>query len=180
MRILVDIDGVCLDLCSAVLDVYNQEWKDNLKYEDITKYDISLFVNPACGKSLYGYFERDNIYDKVNIIKGALDGVIRLRAWGHEVVFVTSGIFPAKVRALQKRAFLLDMKSDYHYAKDVIVAHDKSMIRGDLLIDDKPENLRGHVGLLFDQPWNKESTLPRVYDWQGVLKKVEEMCPRTS
>jgi len=163
-----------------VLDVYNQEWKDSLKYENITKYDMSVLVHPACGKDVYGYFERDNIYDKVNIIKGSLDGVIRLRAWGHEVVFVTSGLFLAKVRAMQKRAFLLDMKGDYHYAKDVIVAHDKSMIRGDLLIDDKPENLVGHVGLLFDQPWNRSSTLPRVYDWYGVLKKVEEMCQRTS
>mgnify|MGYP001618079650 CR=1 FL=1 len=175
MRVLIDVDGVCANLVDAVLDQYNYEYKDNLKYENINVWNMETLFCDRFGKKIDYYFEDINMYKKVKPIWRALDGVLRFRAMGHEVVFVSSGFFPAKVEWLQKNGFLSDYRADWHYSKEVIVAGDKSMIVGDIMIDDKPSNLIGHYGILFDQPWNRKDPYPiRALDWQGVVQKVRD------
>jgi 5'(3')-deoxyribonucleotidase len=60
----------------------------------------------------------------------------------------------------------------------LILIHDKHLLQGDMLVDDKPENLvafRGHR-VLFNRPWNKtlntgimESWLTRVSTYSDIL-----------
>lgn len=172
MTILCDVDGVVADLLSRWLRLYNQDYDDCLTPADITSWETNEFVKPECGKRIFHYLDRADLYDGVLPIEGARVGVQELRAMGHRVVYVTacsSGVMAkGKIEWLFRHDFLTDMK-------DLMVARDKSLAKGDLMIDDYIKNLRdfGGRGVLFDAPYNRHiGGFPRALDWEGVLTAV--------
>lgn len=67
--------------------------------------------------------------------------------------------------------------------KDVIIAHDKKLINGDVLIDDGVHNLENakYKKLLFDQPHNRsynaeENGMIRVHDWNEIYRAICEIA----
>lgn len=172
MTILFDVDGVLANLHVAWLKRYNLEYHDRLAVKDIIKWDIHELVKPECGTKVYDYLDY-TIYDEVSPIRGAREAVQYARQWSR-VIFVTTPCNNhggAKLVWLNKHGFEVDKK-------DYIECHDKSLIRGDVLIDDYPNNLLGFVGLpiLFDRPWNQESWLRRIVgfgeEYQTLLAEL--------
>lgn len=170
MNILCDIDGVIANTSGAVLKLYNKDYYDNVTNNDILEWNTHKFVKPECGEKVYDYYTRDDIYSYVEPIEGALFAVQYLRVKGHRVIFVTSGLTAAKVLWMMKYGLVLDR----YYDPDLVFAHDKTLIAGDVLIDDKIENCRGRTSILFDQPWNRtENHVRRARDWTDVLDILE-------
>lgn len=173
--ILVDVDGVVADTHKSWLEMYNQDYDDDLKVEEVTKWALHEFVKPECGRDIYKYLENPDFYDNTPMIDGALAGVRYLREIGHRVIFVSAGFFESKVRWLGRMGFLQEFPYPNDVrpstATDVILCNDKSLIRGDYLIDDRHANvLNFHsTGILFNQPWNSEILYDnRVYTWIDI------------
>lgn len=155
MIIVCDVDDVCADLVPAWVAKYNQDWDDNLKVDDITDWNIAAFTRPECGKKMYDYLNDGSLYDGVLPIEGALEGVIELRKY-HRVVFATTaanGHAGRKLRWLRQHGFLSNERSS---EMDYIEASDKSLIHGDIIVDDGAHNLRVFKGkrIQFLKPWN--------------------------
>lgn len=172
MTILFDVDGVLADLHTAWLKRYNLEYNDKLVVNDMTQWDIECLVKPECGTKIFDFLDY-TIYEEVKPFRGALTAVRYARQWSR-VVFVTTPCNNhggAKLVWLNKHGFEVDKK-------DYIECHDKSLIRGDVLIDDCPENLLNFVGLaiLFDRPWNWSSWLRRIKgfgeEYQRLLQEL--------
>ena len=173
MKILIDVDGVVADLDREWLRRYNQDYNDHLTKKEWTKWGIHDLVKPECGTKIYEYLWMDDLYNNVLPIEGSLFSVRHLRSMGHRCIFVTSGIQPAKIRWLFNQGFLTSKvwQSD----PDVAIVNDKSLIHGDLLIDDRPKNIDDFGGnaILFDQPWNQEYNLVyRAKYWNDVLAQI--------
>ena len=170
MIVGVDVDGVVADLHTEWLRLYNLDYDDDLTSADIVPWNTHEFVKPACGKKIYSYLSRADLYDHVNPVPGAKDGVALLRYAGHKPVFVTSnvkGMTDPKWRWLEQHGFLQSQS-------ELVVMHDKSLLNASVLIDDGAHNVRailGHTPLLFDAPWNRHDTdLTRVNGLSAVLK----------
>lgn len=163
LTIAVDIHGTVADLVTPWLAAYNYDFGDKLTHDDITEFDLHKLVKPECGKHLYTYLNRWSIYAEMLPYPGALEGVNRLREKGR-VVFVTHTILEAaevNFGWLVEYGFLgEDQEADY------VVCKDKSLIRADVLIDDKPETIAAFpgIGVIVDQPWN------RTFDWPKELR----------
>lgn len=183
MIIAVDVDDVCADLVPAWLDRYNLEYDDCLTRESCTEWDLTKIVKPECGAAIYDYLKDPQLYDFVEPIDGARTGVAALRRANHQVVFVTSCGYDAqtvaasagaKLEWLQRYGFL---PRDASAAKHYIIASDKSRIRADILIDDRPLNVDTFWGrgLLFDQPHNRTAAplRVRVMNWFDAVRAVE-------
>lgn len=178
--ILVDIDGVVADTHTSWLDMYNKEWDDYLQVSDITEWSLHKFVKPECGRKIYNYLERPDFYESVLMIKDALLGVLTLRENKHRVIFVSAGFYPSKIEWLGRNGFLSESfpyKKDFGAATalDVVLCNDKYLIKGDYLIDDRPENVirfnAGGTGILFTQPWNKKRVVSnRVNNWFDIIE----------
>lgn len=176
MLVLCDVDSVIADLMPAWLGMYNKDFDDDLSIDDITNWDMTKFVKPECGKQIYKYLERSDLYDSVLMIDVAWEGVQYIRKLGHRVVFATSGVHTvSKFEWLRQNDF-----NPGTHAEDYVVIYDKTLLRGDLLIDDRDENILnfnrigGHT-ILFSQPWNtKFEWHKRAYDWYDVIRIVEE------
>lgn len=158
LTVAVDVDDVCARLGPAWVARYNERYGDSLTWEQVTDWDIRRFVKPACGARVYDLLTPD-LYDTVEPDPVAKTLVEHIRAQGHRVVYVTSAMqrhAGRKLRWLREHGFLDD---GGELSLDYIEATDKSLIAADILIDDKPANVRafvdaGRVAVLWQQPHN--------------------------
>jgi 5'(3')-deoxyribonucleotidase len=159
MRILIDVDGVLSDTHIPWLSLYNEEFRDNLRVEDIIKWEMHELVKPECGHQIYKYLKNVNLYANSPVIDGALDGVNYLRSLGHDIVYVTAGFYFEKVDWLINNGFST-------LGKDIIITDRKDVVCGNLIIDDYSENLRTSacdVKILFKRPWNTGT-----FEWKDI------------
>lgn len=184
MRIAVDVDDVVADLMSEWLRRYNNDWNDTLRVEDVHTWDLTKVVKPECGEQIYEYLQDTDLYEKVFPIPNAAVSVEKLRYAGHDIVFATSNVYgmsDQKLRWLFKYGFISKLSFD-----EVVVMVDKTMLRANVIIDDKPSLIarwaqqRLGEGILFEQPWNKYefrysmSRVHRVDNWPEIVNIVTE------
>ena len=183
MIILIDVDDVVADLMPSWLEQYNNEYNDNLTPDKITTWDISSLVVPDAKNRIYEIINNHRFYYSVQPVVGALEGILSLRKSGHRVIFVTSamvGHAGDKLRWLQHNRFLDPGKIN---DDDYIEVADKTLVKGDIIIDDRVKNVLGYVktggcAILFSRPWNSElaaddECLFRAADWNEVVRTVE-------
>lgn len=176
MLVAVDVDGVVADLHTEWLRLYNDDYGDKLRPEDITKWNIHELVKPECGEKIFDYLRRSDLYSKVPAVPGAREGVAEIRANGHRVVFVSSAVLGSldqKFKWLIDNGFLKNKGGKPE--SDLVFSHDKTLIKADMLIDDGLHNVREwEYALLVDAPYNRENTnATRVYNWTHIPLAVE-------
>jgi 5'(3')-deoxyribonucleotidase len=174
MIVLMDVDDVVANLVPYWIGLYNLDWNDHLNLKDITDWDLSLFTKPECGKKIYEYLEmkKINIYKGVLPVKKSLKSINNIRKLGHKIYFVTAGDYRGR-----KFDWLLDYEFISNH-KEYIVCSDKSMIFGNLLIDDNISNVRGFrsEAWLKTAPWNiKFPWQPRVNNWDDIIERFKSL-----
>ena len=174
MIIAVDCDDVLCELVTIWIERYNYEYTDTLKIEDITEWDITKFVHLSCKDKIYDYIRDEKIYDLLPQVKDALWGVNELRKMGHRIIVVSAcdeGNMQAKYQWLKRNGFISDIR-------EFVVCKDKSLIKCDILIDDKQDNIAttSAIGILFPRPWNKKFRLGEVeYGWNDIVSVIDNM-----
>lgn len=172
---MVDVDDVTADLMNNWLKIYNEEYDDSIKKEQIEDWKVHEFLKPSCGMKFYNYLTK-KLYKDISPIEGALEGVKELRKYAH-VIFVTSFIPKTagiKYEWLVKHQFL-DNSRDY------IETYSKGLIKADIMIDDAWHNIQsfeGHLPILLTQPWNeKYDHYFRANNWKEVIDLVKAYYP---
>lgn len=176
MIILCDVDDVVANLVEPWLARYNKDYDDSVTPDHCVRWEIEEFVKPECGKKIFSYLD-STIYEEVQPMPGALEGVRILRDLGHRVIFVTScgaETASAKYHWLARHGFV----GGTFAQKDLIFATDKSMIRGDVLIDDGLHNCDAffkHGGdvIVFDRAHNREDRrFMRAHNWEEIPRMI--------
>jgi 5'(3')-deoxyribonucleotidase len=171
---LVDVDQVCLDLLPAWLELYNKKYNDSLQPSQIVRWEIDELVVPACRVDIYHFLQTKEIYDLVHPVAGALEGVEFLRQF-YRVIFTTASRNPWQRIALSRLGFF----DNGSYHNDHFVGNDKSVYKGELMIDDRHTNFVGFTGfgILFDVVHNRDIELPygivRGYGWEDIMVMVQ-------
>lgn len=172
-RIAVDQDQVLADLLGYWLDLYNNDYNDNLYRHEVTGWDIEKYVKPECGLKIYDYLNDPQTFYNLPVIEYSQDVLRELNEY-FEIFVVTSpwnmnNVLP-KYKWLKKHFSFLD-EHNFVFTKN------KSIINTYALIDDSPKNLETFGGrkVLFDAPHNhKESRFTRASDW---LKARDILLP---
>lgn len=165
----IDFDDVYGDMMERLLYRYNNDYNDNLTKASFTEWDMSKVVKPECGSKIYKYFNDPTLYNGMQIIPNATDGVMSLKTLGYRVVFIThtfEGQEGVKYKILKSHG-VIDSKKDYFEAED------KSLICVDYLIDDRPLNVQATrgIGILFSQPHNAYFGWDLRFDnWNDIVK----------
>lgn len=173
--IFVDVDDVTLDLLSEWLRLYNLDYESNLKPEDILAWDVSKFVSKDCGNKIYDYLNLVTLYNNVNAFPGALDGVNTIRQMGHRVVFATASI-PNRHMSFRKLTRLNDLGFNVDF-KDYIELPDKSLLRGEFLLDDNYNNVVNFSGkgFLFTRMHNLAYHYKhRISSWNQFVELIRK------
>lgn len=159
MTILIDVDGVIFNTQETLLNWLNIRYNTNYTIDDITSYDWfdNTFDDP------WSIMEHDTFWYTVKANKLAIDYILKWKHEGHTIKFVTASYYHhALYTKIHK---LLDSFNGEFDDKDVIICHNKDMIKGDLLIDDNFDNAKkfsmtaNQPAVLYSQPWNIEQFL---------------------
>ena len=190
MRILVDIDNTCIDSNLEIIRQY-REYTNDYKIPYVEK-DISWDFSPVIdsniwdGNKITKTFSSKEFYNNVKLKNDCNYVLNKLINLGHEVIIVTK---PSKNG--------LDLRIDFINKNipntSVIFLmqdnFDKSIINGDIIIDDVLESHKGDrkLNLLFGnygynndkqkKEWEKKNNkqLIRCKNWKEVLAQIEKM-----
>lgn len=173
-RILVDMDGVLCNLIEKWFTTYNKEYGDDLCIDKQVEWGPHRYAK--AGKSVYKYLSMPGFFRDLRPIPGAIDGMRSLIERGHDVVVVTAARngHRDKIDWLRERLPFLDQNN-------IVFAHRKYLVRGDILFDDAPHNLEAFepygqpVAMAY--PYNESVTCPRVGSWSEFLEFVDERLP---
>lgn len=179
IRIGVDLDETINDMTAQIIPLYNAKYNDNIKYEDITEYDMRPFLKPEC-KHIWEEFVNDEFYAGLNVAPHAVDVLTELNK-KHEIFFVTAG-HPYTLRA---RDNWLERHFPFYKSSNLIVCREKQMLKLDFMIDDYENNLieGSAYGLLIDKPWNRKATtriyrIKRIFGLEEVPKIIRDFEKR--
>jgi 5'(3')-deoxyribonucleotidase len=168
--LLIDVDSTVCDLVTPWIEVYNSDYHDNLQYDQISDYDLTVFVKPSCGKKIYNYLLDGGLYWATKPIPGALNGITKLRKKGYRPIFVTVDNYcNQKYEWLVREGFVND-------SKDFVVTKDKSLIPALAIVDDNPRYLKdanATYRIMYNQPWNQFEEYDRAMDWDEVMFLLE-------
>ena len=138
VKILIDMDGILVDLCTKWLEVYNEEYGDSLTQGDFTAWDWRVDAKP--GSDPHSIIKRPGFFDDLPPLPGAVDGFKELYRSHHDVIVASSPAGPDSARAKMEwcEKYLGVGK------EDVSLTYHKSWFAGscDVIVDDKPETLR--------------------------------------
>lgn len=190
MRILVDIDNTCIDSNLEIIRQY-REYTNDYKIPYIEK-DISWDFSPVIdsniwdGNKITKTFSSKEFYNNVKLKNDCKYVLNKLISLGHEVIIVTK---PSKNG--------LDLRIDFinkNIPNTSVIflmqdSFDKSIINGDIIIDDVLESHKGDrkLNLLFGnygynndkqkKEWEKKNNkqLIRCKNWKEVLAQIEKM-----
>ncbi len=147
--ILIDCDSVLVEHNDLHIDKVNEVFGTSYTFESITSFGYD-FMTHEQRELTYELWRDPTLYDDAELTQEQLVTLERLRKLARLVV-VTS---PMVGSVDSKYAFLLK----YFDRHDILTASDKSIIRGDILIDDSQKNLDAFPNpvIIFDKPWNQQ------------------------
>lgn len=174
MIIGIDVDDTSLDLMPEWLRRSNNKYGGDFTPEQITQWEISKLL--PCGNKIFEFLSDVDLYDNMNQVEGALEGITKLREMGHRPVFITAGMHKGKYLRLKQLGFI-DREEDY------VEARDKSLILTDILIDDRPFNLwqfKGKYTILFTKPaWSRDEDIKyQAKNWKEIISIIKKITKK--
>lgn len=179
MRVFLDMDGVLVDLLADWLPYLNEITGKNLEYGDINMYGLESVYGIPFSK-IRKPLHKPGFWENLPMYPGADEFVAKLVKYGHEVYIATTP-FPAELCCWGKKQWV-KKNLPFIPLDRVIFIHDKHLLRGDAMVDDKPQNMVGFPGMriLFDQPWNQPANLKKDglkwYYFQRAFNFDEVFC----
>lgn len=170
----IDMDSVIVDLMSEWYRRYNRDYQDDLTVERVVDWDAQSYVKRECGAKIYDYLHEPGLFLNLKPLPYAIEVLERL-AKRFDILVVTSS--PSAVAYREKEEWVL-RHLPFVGRQNLIFAHRKDLIRGDLLFDDAPHNLQGflatgRVAVAMDYPYNRNVPCLRVSGWLEFEDKVD-------
>ncbi len=155
----IDIDEVIRALVPHMLALYNREFNDNMKLEDVKDYVVdNAFpkIMERTGESASKWFFQDHgheLFYGSEMIDGAKSAIDVLREYGKVIII-------SYQKSLENKIDTLNWLDRYGIKYDgVCFVKDKSIVHTDFLIDDNDWNFIGcnsKAGVLVTAPYNKD------------------------
>ena len=180
-EILVDMDGVIADFEQAVLSRFQIQYpqKRFIEKKDRKEFYIDHdYIALGSSHLVKDIIETKGFYASLPLINGAKVALTEMEKKGYEVFLLSSPLQNYRHCVLEKYEWV-KRNLGPAWTKKIILAREKTVVMGDILIDDRP-NIVGadkaswkHV--YFNQPYNAGYNKPRIKnwkDWESVVNKV--------
>jgi len=175
MRLLVDLDGVCADFYARLVEWYNRDYNDCRTPADVKCWAIGPKNFPkATRAALRAYFDVPGFWEGMRPIPGCRDYLRAIHEAGHDIVIATS-VPKESSRALYEKTRWVQKHLPFIKRSSVVGIARKELLRGDLLFDDGPHNIKAFPGrtCIMDAPYNQRIYANyRVKTWKAFEQIV--------
>ncbi|GAB1577395.1 5'-3'-deoxyribonucleotidase [Bordetella petrii] len=177
MLILLDQDGVLADFEHAFLAAWRQRHPDiePVAYEQRQSFRILEDYPPALRARAEAIYTAPGFIRNLPPVAGAIEAYRELTALGMDVRICSSPLHQFE-NCVAEKYLWVERHLGRAATERLILTRDKTLVRGDLLIDDKPR-ITGAVRpswrhIIYDAPYNRQETdRPRLTwaNWRNVL-----------
>ena len=170
VRLILDMDEVIVDMMNPLLRIYNKKHQANLSIEDIKEWGL-----PPEMKEIY---KTKGFFVELPPLPGAIEGT-RYLSKRHDVYIATS---PSEDGDIAKEKMTWISLWLPKLMPKLIITHDKSVIKGDAIVDDCLDHIKYFNGIriVMDRPWNRDYDMPhiRLESFDAIVGLVTRMNPR--
>ena len=157
MRILIDMDDVMADAVARFLDWYERDFGVRYTTEQLHSTKLSEIVPPAHKMIVHNYPHQKGFFRDLPVIQDSKEIIEALN--NKYEVFVVSAAMEFK-HSLYDKFEWLDEHFPFIHWKRRVFCGEKTIAKGDVLIDDHEFNLSSFVGrpIVFTAPHNVHYT----------------------
>ena len=176
MLILIDQDGVLADFERGFHAAWNAKGHEHpiLPVHERRTFYIRDDYPTHIRQEVEAVYTAPGFFRELPPVEGAIEALSELMKLGHEVRICTSPLNQYR-HCLPEKYEWIERHLGPDFVSRMIVTKDKTLIQGDILIDDNPmvNGLRPaswkHV--IFDQPYNRHVDGPRMTwkNWREIL-----------
>ena len=170
MIILVDMDNTLADFDAAFLAAWRKKYPEEyfMPVEDRRTFHAIDDYPEHLREKIDEVYHAPGLVRNLPPVEGGIEAVHAMLKAGHDVRFCTSHLFRYDPCVLEKFQWIEEY-FDPSFVDRIIITRDKTLVRGDLLIDDKP-NIVGVATpswehILYDRPYNREIKDKRRLTW---------------
>lgn len=178
LTILCDMDDVLEELLPAWCAWLNWHYDLFIKPSDVLDWDMTRTYTMLSAEQVYEPLFIPEFWDSVLPKKDAVEVVHRLIYEGYPFYVVTATRYQTIEEKVKRALFTYFPFLDW---SQCIIVRDKSMIKGDVIIDDAIHNLGGDrkLRLLMDAPYNRDydeaaNGVTRVYTWHDIYRAIKD------
>lgn len=158
--VLVDLDGVMADFDLTLWERTREHWPADYHPDQQAHRFCTDLLRGAARKAVRAETYKPGFFASLAPIPGAVDGVRELAAMdGVDVWFCSKPLYGNPTCHSDKAAWL-EQHLGAEWSRRLILAADKSMVFGDILLDDAPRLEWLELGeapwepVVFTRPWN--------------------------
>lgn len=172
-KIMIDMDDV---ICTGgYLELLNKYLNTNYKIDDFKEYFLEEFLIPKEEKNKYfDFFFKENVYNYSYLLDNAVNVIEKLNQ-KYDVYIATAyyhkdRAFKSGIHCLNKYEWLIK-NLPFMDASHFIFINDKNLLKCDIRIDDKLENLGtdDEVKILFDA-WHNRDYSDKELNKKGIIR----------
>lgn len=175
-RILIDMDGVIADFDGEFIKRWRERYPDQfyIPMHERTMFYVKDQYPQEYHPQLMEILLEPNFFRTMMPIEGGRKALHEMDALGLEVFICTSPFSSYENCVLEKYQWV-DAYLGPQWTDRIILTHDKTLVRGDILIDDKPQVTGLDVPvwehILYDRPYNQGLEKKRLTwaNWKDVL-----------
>lgn len=140
LTILCDMDSIIVNLTQKWLDLYNKDHNDSLTVDDMVHWDMAH--NVKIGRKIYDYLYSHEFFKHVDPIPGALEALKEIHGKGHNLVVLSAPSWPGT--SASDKISWIKHHLPWFNKRDIILGHNKHLVKGDVFIDDSPSNITAY------------------------------------
>jgi len=178
MIILLDLDGPLADFDFGIDMKWNRLHPDKpINFSDRETFSFNNLYDKETVEEIVNIFFSDNFFENLPLVPGSQEALSTIQSMPNTEVFICSSpMFRNPSSYTSKRNWVYKNFGE-DMARRLILAKDKTMIRGDILIDDKI-HIKGTLEptwqhILFTKKFNSgvanQKRIDWLSDWQQVL-----------
>lgn len=179
MTILIDIDDTVWDLITPWVNEMNRLYGTSVDASDIKDWDLSKVFSTVSYEQRIYPLTQEYFWDSVHPYTDAVMYINQLVEDGHEIYFVTSTHY----KNIEYKVKKLDKLFPFIFYDRLIVAKNKHMIMGDVLIDDYIANLdkNRRYNILFNSAYSrnidftKDGWFTKCANWKEVYDFIKKI-----
>ena len=151
IKIALDLDGVIWDLVRPWVSIYNDCYKDKVKYEDILEYDLSKSCTKASHSELMNILREKHFWDNVFPFYYSEEYLEKLNNTFDLYIATATNHETAEEKINRFLSLFPFLKRE-----QIICIYNKSLLNVDWLVDDCEANLIGQFNkIILDAPYNR-------------------------
>lgn len=178
MHILVDMDGVIANWGKQWDHVLDTHWPEARapRHHQQTSFDLKAGLDAYDRDVVDMVMNHPNFYRDLDPFEGAAQAITNMQADGHTVTICTSPWLSNKTCVADKLEWL-ERHIGEGWSSKAVITGDKTLVHGDILIDDKPHIKGAHTPtwehVLFDQPYNRDvANKQRITGWANWSTQI--------